>query len=96
MAVDVRIDCIRKPDRMNPHRHITHVGGPNPNGSGRWFLTEEDAIAGMDRGDWSFYVHAGGRTVRVMVQKSAQGHRYLKTVDDQYRPDNLLALPECS
>ena len=96
MAVNVQIDCIRKPDRQNPHRRITHVGGPNPNGAGRWFLTEEDAIAGMDRGDWSFYVSAGGRTVRVIVRQNSLGHRFLTTVPDDSHLDNLLSLPECS
>jgi hypothetical protein len=33
---DFRIDCVNKPDRNSPHDHITHVGGPNVDGSGRW------------------------------------------------------------
>jgi hypothetical protein len=33
---DYQIDCINKPDRLSPHEHITHVGGPNPDGTGRW------------------------------------------------------------
>jgi hypothetical protein len=93
MAEDVQIQCIRKPDRTNPHKHITHVGGVHA--GQRWLLSEDQAIAGIDEGKWNFYVSAGGRTVGVIVERSAQGHRFLKTVADGYRPDNLLSLPEC-
>lgn len=90
----IRVECIRKPDRSNPHRHITHIGGRNSDGT-RWFLTEENAIQGIRQGKWSFYVHAGNRMVSVIIARSQQGHDYLKTEADAYRPDNLLSLPEC-
>jgi hypothetical protein len=94
MSAMIRVECIRKPDRSNPHRHITHIGGRNADGT-RWLLTEEDAIRGIRQGTWSFYVHVGSHTVAVVIARSAQGHDYLKTEADGYRPDNLLALPEC-
>lgn len=94
MADSVRVTCITKPDRNNPHRHITHIGGTNPDGT-RWYLTEEDAIDGIKRGKWQFYVHAGGRSVWVIIERAPSGREYLKTEADGYRPDNLLSLPEC-
>jgi hypothetical protein len=90
----VRIECINKADRYNPDRHITHIGGRNSDGT-PWKLSEEDAIQGMRQGKWTFFVHAGGRTVNVVIARSAQGRDYLKTEADGYRPDNLLSLPEC-
>ncbi len=90
----IRVECINKYPRQDPHRHITHIGGTNPDGS-RWKLTEESAIEGIRADKWDFYVHAGNRTVRVIIARSAAGHDYLKTEADGYRPDNLLSLPEC-
>jgi hypothetical protein len=94
MAMQVRVECINKYPRQDPHRHITHIGGTNPGGD-RWKLTEEEAIAGMREGKWDFYVHVGTHTVRVIIARAQSGRDYLKTEADGYRPDNLLSLPEC-
>ncbi len=94
MAQRVRIQCINKPVRSDPHRHITHVGGLNADRS-RWKLTEEEAIQGIKDDRWQFYVSEKGLTADVVVAKSRYGHEYLKTEADGERPDNLLALPEC-
>ena len=89
-----QIDCINNCPRNDPHRHITHIGGKNADGT-RWKLTEEEAIQGIRAGKWNFYVHAGGHILAVIIARSAQGHEYLKTEADGYRPDNLLSLSEC-
>ncbi len=88
----IQIQCINKSDRYNPHERITHVGGIQ-NGD-RWRLTEDEAIAGIESGKWSFYVTQAGRTVDVIVA-TRLGRKYLKTVADGEQPDNLLSLPEC-
>jgi hypothetical protein len=93
MATRIQVQCITKPDRNNPHRHITHIGGLNSDGS-RWKVTEERAIEKIRAGEWSFYVNRGDRTVNVVIEKH-EDREYLKTENDGYRPDNLLALPEC-
>lgn len=85
---------MNKTERYNPHERIQNVGGVNPNGT-RWKLAETEAIAGIERGDWRFYVSAGGRTVWVIIAVSRYGHKYLKTEADGEQPDNLLSLPEC-
>jgi len=92
--MSIRVECINKHPRQDPHKHITHIGGRNPDGS-RWRLSEEEAIAGIRAGKWEFHVHVGTRTVRVLIARSQAGHDYLKTEADGYRPDNLLSLPEC-
>ena len=93
MAENHQIRCINKSDRQNAHERIRNVGGLNPNGSA-WKLTEADAIAGIERGEWNFYVSVAGRTVGVIVATHS-GRKYLKTQADDFRPDNLLSLPEC-
>ncbi|MGA2494540.1 MAG: DUF3892 domain-containing protein [Roseiarcus sp.] len=57
-------------------------------------MSETEAIEGIERGDWEFYVHVGRNTVNVIIATSAAGSKYLQTVADGVTPDNLLALPE--
>ena len=94
MADSVRIQCINKTDRNNPHERIRSIGGTNPDG-GRWKLSQSEAIEGIEQGKWRFYVNVGGRSVQVIIGKSAYGHKYLKTENDGEQPNNLLSLPEC-
>ncbi len=89
-----QIRCINKSDRTNPHERITCIGGQNADGTA-WKLSLEDAIKGIDRGEWEFFVHQSGITTNVIIAVSRFGHRYLKTQADGEQPDNLLSLPEC-
>jgi len=95
MAQRVKISCINKTDRYNPHERISHVGGVNADGT-RWRLTQAEAIAGIEAGKWSFYVEQpAGHVVNVIVARSAAGNEYLKTEADGEQPNNLLSLSEC-
>ncbi len=95
MADWVRIQCVNKTDRTNPHERIRNVGGVNSD-STRWKLSEADAIQGIDQGKWLFYVERpAGHRVNVIIAVSPYGNRYLKTEADGEHPNNLLALPEC-
>ena len=85
--------CINKSDRMNPHERITHIGGINDNGQ-RWWITQEEAIQGIESGRWQFHVRVGLRDVKVIVAISQYGNKYLWTEADEYQPNNLLSLPE--
>jgi hypothetical protein len=95
MAQRVEISCINKTPRSDPHLRISHIGGSNPNGTS-WKMSEDQAIASMEKGEYAFFVSRGGNSVDVVIATSAAGHKYLKTVADGELPDNLLSLPECS
>jgi hypothetical protein len=94
MTINVEVKCINKTDRQSVHERIKNIGGVNHDGT-RWKLSETEAIAGIKRGEWKFYVTKGGNTVWVVIVKTATGHEYLKTQADGEIPNNLLSLPEC-
>lgn len=85
----LQVTCIRKRgDHYNPHERIAGIGGSG------WYKPEDQAIHDIETRSNSFYVSAGGRSVGLVVA-AHNGRKYLKTTADGYRPDNLLALPEC-
>jgi uncharacterized protein DUF3892 len=95
MADRVRIDCVTKTNRSDPHERISQVGGPNRNG-GRWKLQQSQAITGVESGKWTFYVEQPAAPVVGVIVARRVGRKYLKTVEDGDQPEALLALPECS
>jgi hypothetical protein len=95
VATAIRVECINKTDRTNPHERIRFIGGRNSDGT-RWKMSQPDAIAAIEQGRWSFYVERPvGDSVWVVVAISAMGNKYLKTQADGDQPNNLLSLPEC-
>lgn len=93
MADNIRIRCIKKTNRTDPHDRIYGIGGVNPDGK-RWYLSTEEAITGIESGRWRFYVAENGNSVWVIVA-TRDGRKYLKTEADGAHPNNLLSLPEC-
>ncbi|WP_087003388.1 DUF3892 domain-containing protein [Rhizobium sullae] len=92
---DYRTDCINKPDRNSTHEHITHVGGPQPDGSGRWRDTVPNVVGFIERNTHRFYTKENGVVAWVHVRVSPSGRKYLQTQADGYWSNNLLSLQEC-
>jgi hypothetical protein len=90
-----QVRCITKSDRYSPHERIRAIGGRNPDGNSSWYLTQEQAIEGIESGRWAFFVDRGGAVVDVIVATSSRGNKYLKTAADGEQPNNLLSLCEC-
>jgi len=62
----------------------------------RWTLPLDEAIEGVQKGKWSFFIQLNVYDiVNVEVATSPSGHLYLKTEVDQDTPDELLFLPKC-
>ena len=89
-----QICCINRSDRLNHHQRIRSLGGVNPDGS-RWKIGEAAAIAGIEAGNWGFFVARDGREIEIVVAVSKYGSKYLKAGADGLQPETLLALPEC-
>lgn len=88
-----QVMCINKrPSHYDRHHRIIAIGGVD-SGS-RWKRAEDDAIKDVKRDRHAYYTHVNGKSAWVVVATHL-GHEYLKTEADDYRTDNLLALPEC-
>lgn len=94
MAQRHQIRCINKADRYDAHERIINIGGLNGT-TERWKISVAEAIKGIERGDWQFYVMVNGSSADVIIAVSRYGHKYLKTIADGEQPNNLLSLPEC-
>ena len=92
---DYRIDCVHKPNRNSPHEHITHVGGPSPDGNGRWKDSMPNVVRLIENQLHGFYTKEGNASAWVGVRASAAGNKFLQTYADGIWKDNLLALSEC-
>jgi len=92
--MDLRIDCINKTERYNPHERISHVGGVNPGQTTRWKITQAQAISYIESKEHTFYTMVNGVRANVIVALH-NGNQYIKTANDGLDPNNLLSLPEC-
>jgi hypothetical protein len=91
---EVRIHCVSRIDRTGADDRIHHVGGINADGS-RWKLSEDEAIAAIKDGRWTFSATCNSGKARVEIARIGSSREFLKTEMDEIQPDGLLALPEC-
>lgn len=85
---DVRVRCVSKQPRQDPHHGITHLGGEG------WNWTRQQVIASIDAKTNTFFTLVSGTRANVGVVDGPNG-RYVRTHADGKWNDNLLALPEC-
>ena len=85
---DVRVLCVNKQPRQDPHHGITHLGGAG------WKWTRAEVIASIEARTNTFYTLVGGTRADVGVVDGPSG-KYVRTYADGKWNDNLLALREC-
>ena len=85
---DVRVTCINKQPRNNPHEGITHLGGSG------WRWTRQQVVDSINAKTNTFYTYEAGRRADVGVVHGPNGD-YVRTYANGQWTDNLLALPEC-
>jgi hypothetical protein len=100
VPLSMQITCIHKNPRNDPNHPIRSVGGINQTQSIPFRMTQAQCIESIDRGNHFFVVGADGSRadVRVFIHFppwGLQGIRYIATIADDSRADNLLSLPEC-
>ncbi len=86
---DVRVTCINKVPRQNPHEGITHLGGDG------WRWTRQQVIDSINARTNSFYTLVNGSRAEIGVVDGPNG-QYLRTYANSRWNDNLLALQECA
>jgi hypothetical protein len=85
---DVRVTCISRVPRDDPHEGITHLGSQN------WRWSRQEVIDSINNRTSTFYTLANGRRADVRVVNGPHG-QYVRTYADGVWNENLLALPEC-
>lgn len=77
------------------HERIIEIGCQDGSGASQRF-TEAQAIELIESNHAEFYVdRPQGHTVKVIVEKTKEGRKFLKTEADGEKPNNLLSLPNC-
>lgn len=90
MATSHQVTCTIK-DGPDNDRRIDAIGGFG------WKLGQDQAIAAIERGEYTFYTIFNGAYADVLVrQHPTTWRKYLTTSPDGIRPNNLLWLPNCS
>ena len=90
--MDLQITCINKTNRQDFHDRIHSVGGENA--GSRWKKSQTTAISEIEGNVNTFYTRVNGVRANVIVA-THDGHKYIKTENDELHPNNLLSLPEC-
>jgi uncharacterized protein DUF3892 len=86
-----RVDFVRRDRAGTRSGHVEGIGGVC--GGGPWRLPVDEAIAGIERRQWSFYVESAAGRVDVVVAQTERGEKYLTTTGDG-NGSTLLALPD--
>ncbi len=96
-----QIMCIKKRgERDNPNENIDTVGGIHIPSGAKYWLPQKDVITRIENGDSFFVVGSDGKQTKVVVRThfpawAPQGSKFITTVADDSKADNLLSLPDC-
>lgn len=95
--MSVRITCIRKAggDHENPYVAISNMNWINEDNQATGTTSRTDMFDFVDGGGEAYVKDSAGNKAKLVARISAGGTKYVQTVADDVKSDNLLKLPEC-
>jgi len=92
-----RITCITKDsgNHENPYVAISYLGWINENNQEVGYDTREVIYNFVKKGNTAYVKDDFGNKINLMCATSPIGTKYVKTIPDETKTDNLLKLPEC-
>lgn len=95
--MSVRITCITKDsgNHENPYVAISHLGWIDENTKQTGYDKRETIYDFVKKGNIAYVKDAYGNVAILICAISSKGTKYVKTVADETKSDNLLKLPEC-
>lgn len=88
MANLYEVKFIRKQSGGEMPGQISHIAGPLEH-AGYYKFTSEEAISGIEKGDWVFYMRLGKSATSIVVDQSPVGMKFLRTRDSLMSLENL-------
>lgn len=95
--MSVKITCITKlaGDHENPFSAISNMSWIDEQTQQSGNNTREEMYAFVVNGGMAYVKDQFGNTAMLEAKVTAKGTKYVKTVADDVKSDNLLKLPEC-
>lgn len=93
----LQITCINKSNGFheNPHTAISYLGWRNDITGATGKATRIEMYDFVVKGNYVYVKDVYGNKAYLTTAVSPQGTRYVKTVPDRTKTDNLLSLLEC-
>jgi hypothetical protein len=95
--MSIRITCIKKSNgyHLNPYTAIESLGWIE-DGTGNTGNTDRVEIyEWVKKGGYAYVKDSKGNSAKLIHAETSTGTKYVKTVADETKTDNLLQLPEC-
>lgn len=96
--MSVEITCITKDggNHYNPYEAIERFGWYNPYNGQKGFANMSEMIDFLEKGNKAYVVDPLDKNDRAYLEvQERNGTKFVRTIADGERPDNLLELPEC-
>lgn len=95
--MSARIICINKDggNHYDPHMGITHFGWKNDDDQQSGVATRSEMIKFIENGGDAYVRDRYGDVARLEVM-TRNGVKYVRTIPDRTKADNLLTLTECN
>ena len=93
----VRITCIKKSDGFheNPYVAITQLSWKNDSDGRIGFSTRFQIFEFLENGGVAYVLDNFGNKANLITAETGNGVKYVRTIADATKTDNLLSLPEC-